>query len=338
MSIIHNVHDKFFKTSMSNVKVAQDFFKYYLPENIQAQLDFNTLELQPGSYIDKAFQATASDILYKIKFLIESRNAYLYILAEHQSSVDYLMPFRLWQYTVGIWNEHLKKNNGKDNNEKKKNKEHQLPLVIPIVFYNGEKRYNGPRGIQELIDAPQAITEQFLWKPFHLVDTHDIEDENLRKQHLSGLMTFVMKHAYEKESLNFIQSFLELLNCVCEEGEEGLDFPASVLTYFINQLKTSDPVGVAKTLEAGILSSKKGETMKVIDYWIQKGETIGLQKGESIGLQKGESTILLRQLELKFGAIPPKYLQLVQTADSETLLQWAEKVLEANSLKVIFDE
>ncbi len=126
MSVVHNPHDKFFKATMSNVIVARDFFRQHLSEAIRAHIDFDTLELQPGSYIDKALQYSASDMLYKIRFLKDFECAYIYVLAEHQSSVDNLMPFRLWQYVVSIWNDHIKKN-----------KQDKLPLVIPLVFYNG---------------------------------------------------------------------------------------------------------------------------------------------------------------------------------------------------------
>lgn len=53
MTIIHTPHDKFFKTSMSNLELARDFFQHHLPDTIKKKLNFNTLELQPGSYIDK---------------------------------------------------------------------------------------------------------------------------------------------------------------------------------------------------------------------------------------------------------------------------------------------
>lgn len=59
---------------------------------------------------------------------------------------------------------------------------------------------------------------------------------------------------------------------------------------------------------------------------------------ERIGMQKGEIKILLHQLERKFGEVSPKYLEIIQKANSESILGWSEKILEANNIKVIFDE
>jgi Putative transposase, YhgA-like len=34
--------------------------------------------------------------------------AYLYLLCEHQSIASPLMPFRVWQYMINVWADHLK--------------------------------------------------------------------------------------------------------------------------------------------------------------------------------------------------------------------------------------
>lgn len=41
--IIHTPHDRFFKTSLQDPKVACEFLAMYLPEEIKKQLDFNSV-------------------------------------------------------------------------------------------------------------------------------------------------------------------------------------------------------------------------------------------------------------------------------------------------------
>lgn len=82
MAVIHNPHDTFFKTSMSNIQIARSFFEQYLPITIKAQLDLNTLELQSGTFIDKALQNSASDVLYRAKFrdyFVITQNGLIYM-------------------------------------------------------------------------------------------------------------------------------------------------------------------------------------------------------------------------------------------------------------------
>jgi len=309
---------------MANLQVARDFFQRHLPDTIQTQLDFDTLELQPGTYIDKALQLSFSDVLYKIRFFKKAEPTFLYVLAEHQSSVDKLMPFRLWQYIVAIWAEYLKKNKG-----------NKLPLVIPLVFYNGSKKYDGVRDIRELIQAPMELIEQFLLKPFYLVDVHEIKDEELRNQQWSALMEFVMKHAYEKEALNFVQLFSELLNRVLQENG-STDFVTSVLKYFMSQVGTANPDKLVKILEAELSKSKKSEIMATIEtiesYLIKKG----MQQGVQQGIKQGERTVLECLLQDKFSKIPDDYHQQIEEANTELLLTWIRRVPNSRTIEEIF--
>jgi predicted transposase/invertase (TIGR01784 family) len=93
MDTIHCPHDSFFKSAMADLRVARDFFGHHLPPAVLAAIDLNTLKLWPNTYVDIVLSNSASDILYQVK--IAAKTAYLYVLCEHQSSVDPLMPFRL---------------------------------------------------------------------------------------------------------------------------------------------------------------------------------------------------------------------------------------------------
>ncbi len=74
---------------------------------------------------------------------------------------------------------------------------------------------------------------------------------------------------------------------------------------------------------------------------IERGFQQGLQKGIQQGLQqgrkKGEASLLTRQLKHRFNNFPPHYLELIQEADNRTLLKWAERILDADSLDDIFN-
>ncbi len=63
----------------------------------------------------------------------------------------------------------------------------------------------------------------------------------------------------------------------------------------------------------------------------------GLETGIQKGLKEGEATILIRQLQRRFGQIPPKYLAQIQQSDVDTLLMWCERVLDATTLEEVFD-
>jgi hypothetical protein len=63
-----------------------------------------------------------------------------------------------------------------------------------------------------------------------------------------------------------------------------------------------------------------GEPQTFIDRYIAQGE------------QRGEAKILLRQIERKFGPPSETVRHRIIEADSETLLEWSDRILEAQSL------
>jgi len=67
----------------------------------------------------------------------------------------------------------------------------------------------------------------------------------------------------------------------------------------------------------------------------QEGLQIGKQEGLQIGKQEGEAQILKRLLTRKFGELPEEKRRMVETADSDTLLKWSERVLTADSLEEV---
>jgi predicted transposase/invertase (TIGR01784 family) len=54
------------------------------------------------------------------------------------------------------------------------------------------------------------------------------------------------------------------------------------------------------------------------------------------GRVEGEATVVLRQMERKFRPLPESARQRVASADADTLLIWAERILDANSLDEVW--
>ena len=68
---------------------------------------------------------------------------------------------------------------------------------------------------------------------------------------------------------------------------------------------------------------------------LQIGKQEGLQIGKREGKQEERIQILLRLLTRKFGELPEEKRRMVETADSDTLLKWSERVLTADSLEEV---
>ena len=69
----------------------------------------------------------------------------------------------------------------------------------------------------------------------------------------------------------------------------------------------------------------------------EEGREEGRAEGREEGIGQGEARVLLRQLTLKFGALPEAVRLRVESADAETLLRWSEKVLSADRVEDVVE-
>ncbi len=61
-------------------------------------------------------------------------------------------------------------------------------------------------------------------------------------------------------------------------------------------------------------------------------------EGHAEGRREGEAEVLLRQLRVRFGALPEDVTARIKAADAETLLRWSERILSASTLDAVFAE
>ena len=159
-------HDSLFKRIMENDIAAKEFLSEYLPQEVKDIIDLNTIKVQKESYIEPNLTKRLSDIVYKVDAK-NNQEAFIYIACEHQSSVDQLMAFRLWKYTLLLAERHL---------DKKGN----IPLIFPLVVYAGKAKYTAPR-------TQAKLNTQLLE-----IYGHYLNIQNLLKSYLPKIMHWLI--------------------------------------------------------------------------------------------------------------------------------------------------
>jgi predicted transposase YdaD len=61
----NNVHDALFKWTFSQPEHAAGELRAVLPRALVDRIDFSSLELCPGSFVDEAFQDRHTDLLFR---------------------------------------------------------------------------------------------------------------------------------------------------------------------------------------------------------------------------------------------------------------------------------
>lgn len=141
-------HDSLVQRFLTRPEVAAIQLRVALPPALTAHFDWPTLRIASGTYIDPKLRPRRGDILYAVDLLDTHRPAFIYVLLEHQSTSQRLMAFRLLQYACRLWERYV---------HAQPTPVEWLPLVIPLVLYQGPGGWTAPRRLSELLDVPPAL-------------------------------------------------------------------------------------------------------------------------------------------------------------------------------------
>ena len=294
---ISHPHDKLFKDTFSRKNAAIAYLQAYLPEKIKTLIDFNSLQVYPGEYIDEALKGSSSDLVYQVS--LAGQPAYLYFLFEHQSSPQSMMAFRLLKYLVRLWDALLK--------EQPDTK--TLPPVIPMLLYQNKAMWSASL---EFIDLIKPVDDNL--KPYipnfqyALVDLSSEQDSAMLADVHGQLTLLLMKAVAEGTIFNTLQRQGDLINQLLKQNN-ALDVLETLFRYALN---ADDSIGIhdLQQLVQHVVEKTEGEkTMATIaDRLIQQGLERGIEQGleegrkegRKQGREQGEMQLILEQIQLMF--------------------------------------
>jgi predicted transposase/invertase (TIGR01784 family) len=297
---VSNPHDQFFRMAFKDKRVAHHFLKTWLPSALRQEIDFEQLQLQPRHYTNAVRKESVIDVLFRTQ--IRGRDAYLYVLLEHQSTPDVLMPFRLFQYMCTVMDNHLNVHKTK-----------KIPLVYPIVVYHGKRPYPHSMNLRDLVDAPEDLVSQYFLKPFQLIDLGQIDDETLKQHAWSGVMEFVLKHIYERDIVPYIQQIAPILHEL--SAHDGEEYTQVVLQYVIGSGEVPDKNAFFKLIDSEVSQKIGDKIMTLAEQLKEEGKMEGKLEGklEAVKLMLKEGTNLL--FIQKVTGLP---LELIQNLSKST--------------------
>ena len=256
MEKVHNPHDRYFRASMSDLRVAKSFLQAHLSTPLQKIIRWDSLRLEPNQHVSHALKQSCTDVLYRAK--MGDQDGFISILVEHQSTVDRLMSFRILRYCTDIMAQHLKSHPGAN-----------LPLVIPLVFYSGQAPYQASTDLFTLFGEHETLARSTFLKPFQLIDLCRISDDELRAHTWASVMEMVQKHARSKDFIRYCRALIPILREIF--GQAAHDYLMSTLQYIWNTAELDNSKEFVKMIETDV-SAKIGEnTMTLAEVFRQEG-------------------------------------------------------------------
>lgn len=120
-------HDALFRSAFEDPEHATAELRHVLPEALVAALDWSTLRTEPGAYVDSELADRYSDLLFSAH--TGGRRLLVYLLLEHQSTVDEHMPLRMLIYMTRIWERWSSERPAE-----------RLPPIVPVLVSHARTR------------------------------------------------------------------------------------------------------------------------------------------------------------------------------------------------------
>ena len=129
-----------------------------LPAEMVAALRFMSMKPEPISVVDPELAQFETDLLYRVE--LAGKETFVFLLVQHPSSPEGLMPERMVRYMARIWDHWW----GWQRDTPKR-----LPPIVPLVLSNAERPWSAARSLSDKYPAPRsmmAALEQYL-RPLH---------------------------------------------------------------------------------------------------------------------------------------------------------------------------
>lgn len=257
----------------------------FINKTLKLNIKKEEIEKYNSSFISKTFQNKEADIVYKIK----DKN--IFFLIEHQSKIDYSMPFRLLEYEVAIIRSAIDKS-------KIKNKSYKIPLVMPIVLYTGKQKWNANKYLEKSQEKIQCLNIKI--GNYSLVDINNYTEKELLEDN-----TFISKMMLIEKSKNTEEIAKTLEKIINKTHKEDKELLKSIIEIFLEE-----KIGIQKSTELirklesesdsmlAIVDMIRKENQMYIDMGRKEGKKEGKREGKKVGRIEGKKDTL-REIAIK---------------------------------------
>ena len=213
--------------------------------------------------------------LIKIRKKLVGKNVELTILAlENQEHINYAMPLRVMGYDYVRYKKQYnklasmrKKEEGLDSDEfvSKMRREDRLNAVFTIVIYYGEKPWNGPRLLSEMLHVPEEFKGLLSDYQMNLIEVRDCDlkfKNNDNQDMLFLLDLFLNPSANDDETIEIAKEYTtkrntdsDVIEAVVSATKADLEIEEEevhdMCTFFDRISKNYEANGIEKGIEKG---------------------------------------------------------------------------------------
>jgi predicted transposase YdaD len=315
-------HDQGYKRLFSHAAAVEELLRGFLREDWADRLDFSTLERVGSSFVSDDLRERHSDLIWRLR-LRGGDDEWCYLLLELQSTSYHFMAVRLSSYVALLQEEVIRK-------EKLRTGD-RLPLVLPVVFYNGERPWRAPKELRQLYGEVAPGPRR--WQPGLRYILLDVRRLKLDRPELAGnwmAMLLRIDICPDPERLPRLAEKLALLL-----PPDQPELRRTITVWLDSMFRRTLPGAIIPMVtdlgEADMLEQTLKRWAKHVEREGRKeGRREGRKEGEILGMRK----LVLQMLNQRFGRLPVQVRQQVEDiSTTRDLRVLSRRILTAETLR-----
>ena len=264
-----------------------------LAEELVDSLDFSKIQSVNTTFIPDNLREQESDLVYLLPFRgTDDTGVMIYILIEHQSTVDPTMRFRLLFYMCQIWDSQRRDWEAK----KVPKRQWRFRPIIPVLFYTGEQRWQTLPSLETLMNVP-AVLERFIpsFETLFLDVKSETDEMLLKTEHPFGWLMTVLKQEHADQE-DFVAALQRLGTHLQELNEEEAGRWKQAIYYLYLLIFYRRPIKEQDVLKEVVyehqrflnLSEAEEQLMQsMAEHFLQQGIAQGVEQGIAQGVEQG---------------------------------------------------
>jgi len=325
------VHDGFVKRFLGRPQLLRDELRAILPATVLDSIDLDSLEVQATESVDAAFEKKFTDLLFKAN-LNGGGTTFLWIVVEHQSTLEPLMALRFLIICARIWEAWLKRADAPT----------RVPFILPILISNEARPWSAPLLLSGLYDLPPtvwaALRPNGVELGYVIDDLAQVDEATLASRTESPLLRLVLwalraRGAPDSEARQRWR--VEVRRLLGQLTPDLWDDLRTWLLYVWSN-------GAAQGEQLAVELAQEHQAIKEQQMtWWQERYELGRKDGQQEGLQEGARgkavELLLKHIGLLWGAEAVTQVRArVEAADAATLDRWDEQVVTGQKVPELF--
>jgi hypothetical protein len=311
-------HDLLVRRFLIDPELMADLLRYY-PQTLADQqavglLDLKQLECKSPVAVDEQLVEGIGDLRYSTSFKGSNRQSNVFLLLEHQSTIDLDFRLRGLDYIIRSFKEFRETRKGKA----------KLPYPVVIVLYHGKAPWSHLPAMDELIDTVPGVKAGLLDYPLILIDISTLSSEQFQGHPVLQAVLESLQLASKNRLVREFDRVIERLVAVKNDPRVG-GWLRSLARYAMSVARVGAKIGTEQIIRAfsKILSEKEaGEMAKTMaeELWIG-------------GEVKAGRNMVLTVLRARFQKVSQEVENaILQMKDPIALESWAAQAATCQSL------